>query len=424
MIKYTILLFLLFSFAIKTYTQVTIGSDMEPSKGALLQLKDGTVLGSDPLVNASKGFSLPRVKLLNLKPTNAQELAQSIGNTTGSYDIDAHIGLLVYNSEPPLFNNQTCKWEGQPIGLYLWDGLEWQLMSPKEETTKGTDVRTITDDPISSTLTISYTDPDLSTTETTSYRYSSFGSAGVWMTQNLATKYLPDGTKVTKQLGENLKSPRFITPNNIDENDTRINNTDKYGFLYNWVAAMAGSDCAQIDQGQVPGTIPGANEVEVFSGGSVQGICPKGWHLPSDREWNELEKEITTKMNLYTNPAMSALLWNPDWEYGMSSSPGFGFRGATPDGHGKAMKSQRSVVASLTNGASKNATDGGFDILLVGDALSNVINYGEYGYFWSSSSFDATKAFNRYFSRQLSQVARIYITRGYFFSVRCKKDSE
>jgi len=47
-------------------------------------------------------------------------------------------------------------------------------------------------------------------------------------------------------------------------------NCEKYGRLYYWNTAMGGADSSSA----------------VPSG--VQGVCPVGWHLPSDAEWNTL----------------------------------------------------------------------------------------------------------------------------------------
>jgi len=50
----------------------------------------------------------------------------------------------------------------------------------------------------------------------------------------------------------------------------RLDNCDKYGRLYDWNTAMAGK----------------AGTEENPSG--VRGVCPEGWHLPSNAEWAEL----------------------------------------------------------------------------------------------------------------------------------------
>ena len=54
-------------------------------------------------------------------------------------------------------------------------------------------------------------------------------------------------------------------------------NYTTYGVLYNWPAAMNGA----------------AGSISVPSG--VQGICPSGWHLPSDAEWTILTDYLTNK---------------------------------------------------------------------------------------------------------------------------------
>jgi uncharacterized protein (TIGR02145 family) len=43
-----------------------------------------------------------------------------------------------------------------------------------------------------------------------------------------------------------------------------------YGVLYNWTAAMNGAESSDANPS------------------GVQGICPDGWHLPSDAEWKQL----------------------------------------------------------------------------------------------------------------------------------------
>jgi uncharacterized protein (TIGR02145 family) len=47
-------------------------------------------------------------------------------------------------------------------------------------------------------------------------------------------------------------------------------NYQTYGVLYNWPAAMAGMTSSSSNPSR------------------VQGVCPTGWHLPSDAEWTEL----------------------------------------------------------------------------------------------------------------------------------------
>jgi len=53
-----------------------------------------------------------------------------------------------------------------------------------------------------------------------------------------------------------------------------IENYQKFGVLYKWPATVDGGS--------------GSNLVPT----GVQGICPDGWHLPSDTEWMILEKTL------------------------------------------------------------------------------------------------------------------------------------
>jgi uncharacterized protein (TIGR02145 family) len=51
-------------------------------------------------------------------------------------------------------------------------------------------------------------------------------------------------------------------------------NTDTYGRLYYWQTAM--------DKSKSSNAVPS----------NVQGVCPTGWHLPSDAEWGILENYL------------------------------------------------------------------------------------------------------------------------------------
>ncbi len=90
----------------------------------------------------------------------------------------------------------------------------------------------------------------------------------VWMAENL--KYLPSvfdpgaGSKTTPHYYVYEYNGRVVADAKATEN------YNTYGVLYNWPAVMAGS------------TSSAANP------SGVQGVCPAGWHLPSDAEWTQL----------------------------------------------------------------------------------------------------------------------------------------
>lgn len=88
-----------------------------------------------------------------------------------------------------------------------------------------------------------------------------------WMKQNLRTTHFADGTEIPVGGLNNHSGPRRYAPDN---------NLDTYGYLYNWDAAMNGS------------TSSSANP------SGVQGVCPNGWHLPSDTEWTQLTSFVAS----------------------------------------------------------------------------------------------------------------------------------
>ncbi len=87
---------------------------------------------------------------------------------------------------------------------------------------------------------------------------------------------------------ENVRSG-FQIPGSQDQGDVTVTSTQKYcydddsancetfGALYQWHTAMAlPQACDSINAGCKIGKMH-------------QGICPKGWHVPTDEEWHELE---------------------------------------------------------------------------------------------------------------------------------------
>ncbi len=92
-----------------------------------------------------------------------------------------------------------------------------------------------------------------------------------WMAENLRTTHYADGTPVLKVTGNTEWY-------NLDTNDKAYcwynndsaSNAQTYGALYTWAAAMNGAASSNSNPS------------------GVQGVCPDGWHLPSDAEWDEL----------------------------------------------------------------------------------------------------------------------------------------
>jgi uncharacterized protein (TIGR02145 family) len=95
--------------------------------------------------------------------------------------------------------------------------------------------------------------------EGNTYNIRTIGSQ-IWMTENLKTGRYSDGTPISFGL---------YNPGN------NISNVEKYGYLYDWAAAIKQPqkyDSIMID----------------LQGKRVQGACPTNWHLPTEAEWLEL----------------------------------------------------------------------------------------------------------------------------------------
>src|SRR5690554_404167 len=105
------------------------------------------------------------------------------------------------------------------------------------------------------------------------YRIVTIGSQ-TWMAENL--KYLP--SVVGPWTGSQTTPHYYVYGyNGTDVNVAKAtDNYATYGVLYNWTAAMDGE----------------ASSTTNPSG--VQGVCPAGWHLPSDAEWTELTDYLTS----------------------------------------------------------------------------------------------------------------------------------
>ncbi|MDR0823556.1 MAG: hypothetical protein LBN74_00555 [Prevotella sp.] len=114
-VKITLIALLLldiFFISVQSQAQVTIGSGIEPMKGAVLDVKTH-VPDAGNLTSASGGIVLPRVRLIDintLKPFIADE-DPDINDLKKS-----HVGLTVYN----------LSLTGILVpGLYVWDGQKW-----------------------------------------------------------------------------------------------------------------------------------------------------------------------------------------------------------------------------------------------------------------------------------------------------------
>ncbi|MDR0866682.1 MAG: fibrobacter succinogenes major paralogous domain-containing protein [Candidatus Symbiothrix sp.] len=266
---------------------------------------------------------------------------------------------------------------------------------------------------VSRTVTIKNADCCTSVTDAEGnfYYAHQFGDAGCWMTQNLRSTYTMQGA--TKQ---NITAAGNQGHNNAaylyfpNASSTVYINNPTYGLIYTWAAANIGTSATEAS--------------DAFSGttSTRQGICPTGWHLPSDYEWGQLEKEIASNPKPYANQ-----------ETAYSGAAGYDYTGSTgtrPNtGNtnltywGRQMKSTTAVNGTATYGSSFSSADGGFDVLLVGYYSSGSSTvYGSQAYFHTSSSVAVNTGMNRNFYSGESGLGRHNGSKASFYSVRCARN--
>jgi uncharacterized protein (TIGR02145 family) len=138
---------------------------------------------------------------------------------------------------------------------------------------------------------------------------------------------------------------------------------DNYGRLYTWDSAMGGATTSSM----------------VPSG--VQGVCPVGWHLPSDAEWAELTEYVGGE-----GVASIKLKATTGWNYSGNGTDDFGFSG-------------------LPGGYRTNA--------------GHYFNMGRHGYWWSSTESSNSGAYYRFFYDHDENFDQVASDKLNAYSVRC-----
>ncbi|NDV69048.1 FISUMP domain-containing protein [Dysgonomonas sp. 25] len=194
---------------------------------------------------------------------------------------------------------------------------------------------------------------------------------------------------------------------------SKYNKSERLGRIYNWAAAT-------MKKGGAAGTdsfIEGETSADE-NHNKVQGICPAGWHLPSDKEWTELEEEINNNTSKYSSLG----------DANGTITPGnTGWRGNAIDGHGAAMADACVTpdITAETGGRSNiysSSHYGGFNAMFAGIASGIASNYGYGATFWSASGETASSGWVRRVDFNHAQVERAKLSRMILASVRCKKD--
>lgn len=200
-----------------------------------------------------------------------------------------------------------------------------------------------------------------------------------WMKENMRTTHYANGSSIPMGSTYSYTDAYRYCP------DNNCSNVSTYGYLYNWAAVMNGSPSSD----QRPS--------------GVQGICPRGWHVPSEMEWYQLLFYVERQPKYQCEESKYRIAKS------LSSTMGW-------------KSSDKSCVVG-NNPSTNNIA--GFSALPAGKSLSKCChNWGEKAVFWTATQDKDDSAFNLFIS--YDSYSALVTTFGFSkyngYSVRCIKD--
>ena len=198
----------------------------------------------------------------------------------------------------------------------------------------------------------------------------------VWMRENLRTTRYADGTPIPLGTESSYDVAYRYHPSDYSAY------VADYGYLYNWAAVMKGASSSSANPS------------------GVQGICPDGWHVPSDAEWTELTNYVKSQSQYvcgdYTGNIAKALASETGWN----------------------SSTYNCDVGN--NPSANNAT--GFSARPAGSYYGHCKNFGGSAYFWSATQNSSNYAYNRGLYYITAYVGRYYGNKYDGYSVRCVRN--
>ena len=204
-----------------------------------------------------------------------------------------------------------------------------------------------------------------------------------WMKENLRTTRFADGVEIPLLTSSsNTDAYRYI-PNNDP------NTVAEYGYLYNWSAVMHGANASDANPS------------------GVQGICPAGWHVPSDAEWSQLTNYVSSQTvygcgndnNAIVRALSASAGWLYDEQYSNECGPAYNL--------------------GANNATGFNALPAGYYECYYGSGYGYA--FGSSTYFWTSSvspsNLWAARVYN--FGRSSTAVNSGTLYEYYGESIRC-----
>ena len=214
------------------------------------------------------------------------------------------------------------------------------------------------------------------------YSGQSYDTIGIknqcWLKQNL-------------NLGQMVKLPAKQSRDGVIEKycyDNKTGECANNGGLYTWTEIM-----------KLPTICNKSNINECErSNNKIQGICPIGWHIPSDKEWSNLEGSLRKSNN--------SCVANRDNLWDCANS-------------GTAIKLE--IGCDVCNSSGFSAPIAGYI-----DEAGNSVNKDKFAFYWTSTSDDPTKAWSREIGSSrwvdYAGISRNNSNKNSAFYVRCLQD--
>jgi uncharacterized protein (TIGR02145 family) len=186
-------------------------------------------------------------------------------------------------------------------------------------------------------------------------------------------------------LGANNQTNNGILEKYCYNNDTA--NCSIYGGLYQWAEAVQYQNSASNTTSPNPAFM-----------GNAKGICPSGWHVPSDAEWCILTTFLDSTVDCSVNGNFTGIVV------------------------GGKMKSTSGLWNSPNTGANNSSSFSGLPSGYRFSGGGTFYDLHLSNYFWAASDFSNSIAITRDLNYNFSGNRRDRLNKFFGFSVRCLKD--
>ena len=190
-----------------------------------------------------------------------------------------------------------------------------------------------------------------------------------WMRDNLRTTTYANGASIAYGTSTSTTEAYYY-------------NYTSNGMLYNWMAVMGGDASATSNPS------------------GVRGVCPGGWHVPSDAEWTQLTN--------YVNNQSEYLCGNQSNRIAKALATTTGWNSST------------TTCAVGNTQENNNAT--GFSVFPAGYYHGSNNYIGSFAAFWSATEYSSSKSYYRDLEYNKANVIAGNVDKYFALSVRCLRD--